>query len=140
MSFNEKSSLAMLTIIGVVYGWYFLLVFGQVADTPAREIAYRGLLLVSVVTLIVLAIVSHIVLAIVSYRDLDARDDERDTLVRLRGERVGGWIVSVAAFVALWLAVADLASFWIANTILFGLVVGEMAEQATMVWHYRRGV
>ena len=38
------------------------------------------------------------------------------------------------------LAVADVASFWIANTILFGLVVGEMAEQAAMLWHYRRGV
>jgi hypothetical protein len=42
MTFPEKSALTMTGILVVVFGWYFTLVLGPIADSPAREIAYKG--------------------------------------------------------------------------------------------------
>ena len=140
MTFHEKSAATMLGLLSIVYGWYFIGVFGQLADAPAREIAFRGMLLASVVVLVVLAVASHIVLAIASYRDLDVPTDERDRLITMRAERFGGWFVAGGATLGLLLIIADVESFWTANAILAGLVIGQIVEYASMLISYRRGI
>ena len=139
MSFQEKSAWIMLTFVVLVYGWYFTVVFGDVAAQEAvRDIAYKGLMLVTVVVLTVLAALSHIVIAVASPRDAD-KTDERDKEINRLGEYAGGYVIGVGALVALGLAMYEVEYFWIANAILAGLVLSEIVSGVTKIVFYRRG-
>lgn len=138
MSFQEKSTLAMTVILTLVFGWYFVLVLGSIADTPARDIAYTGLMVGVIATLTVLAIVSHVVLAIADREQLDDAD-ERDRLVGWRAGNVGGYVLAVGVFAGIGLAMVRADQFWIAQVLIAGLVLAEIVEGVTKLILYRRG-
>ena len=92
----------------------------------------------AVVPLVVLTVISHIVLALVNPREAGAYD-ERDRLITLRGEHVGGFVLAVGVFVSLVLAMAESPSFWIANALLLGWVLAELTAGAIRIVPYRRG-
>ena len=71
---------------------------------------------------------------------LDVPTDERDRLITMRAERYGGWFVAGGATLGLLLIIADVESFWTANAILAGLVIGQIVEYASMLISYRRGI
>ena len=98
--------MAMTGPLAVVYG--------------ADEIVYQPLLIVAIVPLVVLAVVSHVAIALANPKEADA-SDERDRLIALRGERVGGYVLAVGVFGGLVLAMA------------------ELVEGATKIGLYRRG-
>lgn len=140
MSFQEKSIALMVVIMVVEYGWYFTLVVGQldtadVGGFPHR--GYQGPLLVTVVALVILAVVGHILFAVLPPHEED-RSDERDHLVNMRGEMVGGYVLGTAAFAALVLAMIEAEYFWIANSVLLGLVLSEVVAGVTKLALYRR--
>ncbi|NND43767.1 MAG: hypothetical protein HKN58_00485 [Xanthomonadales bacterium] len=139
MSFQEKSCWAMLVIIAGVYGWYFSSVFDQLGSVALGEIAYRGPMLYTVVLLIVLAIVAHILIAVTAPKDADA-SDERDRSINRYGEYIGGYVLGSGALTALGMAMFELPHFWIANVILAGLVLSEIASLLTRIVLYRRGL
>jgi hypothetical protein len=139
MSFQEKSTALMLGIIAVVYGWYFVVVGSQLRNTAVTEIGYKAVMLVTVVAVVVLAIVGHVLIVAVAPRDADA-SDERDRLIDLRGEGIGGYVLGTAAVAGLLLAVAELDFFWIANVLLAGLVLSEVASGVAKLVYYRRMV
>lgn len=140
MSFQEKSAWIMLALVALVYGWYFAVVFDVAASQEAvvRDIAYRGMMLVTVVVLTVSAAVSHIVIAVASPREAD-KTDERDKEINRHGEYIGGFVLGVGALVALGLAMFEVDHFWIANAILAGLVLSELVSGVTNIVLYRRG-
>jgi hypothetical protein len=121
VSFQEKSAIAMT-------GAYFAIVGRWLTVTPADEIVYQPLLIVATVPLVVLAVVSHVAIALANPKEADAYD-ERDRLIALRGERVGGYV----------LAMAELAPFYIAHALLLAWVLAELGEGATKIVLYRRG-
>jgi len=61
MTFKEKNTLTMTAILVLVFGWYFTLVLGQIARSPARDVAYTALMAGVVVLQVILAVVSHVV-------------------------------------------------------------------------------
>lgn len=138
MSFQEKSTLAMTGVMVLVFGWYFTLVLRELAETPAGEIAYQGLMIPVIVLLVVLAAVTHAVIAMSAPADADVRD-ERDRVIGLRGQRVAGYVLAVGSVSGLGLAMVEADAFWIAQVLLAGLGAAQIAEGLTMLALYRRG-
>lgn len=138
MSFQEKSAWVMLTLVVLVYGWYFATVLGEVPSAAVAEIPYRGAMLATVLVLVALAAVTHVIIAMASPADAD-KSDERDLSINRYGEYVGGYVLGAGALVALGLAMFEVEHFWIANAILAGLVLSEIVSGATKVFLYRRG-
>lgn len=103
------------------------------------EIAYRGMLLATVLALGFLAIISHIVIAVVNPKDAETAD-VRDREINRFGEYVGGYVLGAAAFPALVMAVLETDHFWIANVILAGMVLSELVSLGTRLVLYRRGI
>jgi hypothetical protein len=137
MSFQEKSTALMLAILVVVYGWYFVVIVSMAQSSPIEEISYQPLMLVTMAALAVLAVVGHIFLAVVPPYDGD-RADERDRLVDLKGEWIGGFILGTGAVTGLFLAMAEMDWFWIANILLAGLVLSEVVTSVAKLVYYRR--
>jgi len=138
MTFQEKSTLTMTAILVLVFGWYFTLVLGPIARSPAREVAYTGLMVAVVVLLVILAGVSHAALAIL-FRSQANVDDERDRLIALRSGRVAGYVLVTGVCAGIWLAMIQSDTFWIAQALIGALVVAEVTEGVTRLVLYRRG-
>ncbi len=139
MSFQEKSAWAMSVILSVVSGWYLAVVLREVASEGIEDVAYQGLVLVAVIAVVVVAVVAHVAIAWAATEDVD-KTDVRDREINRYGEYVGGFVLSAGAVVALGLAMIEVAHFWIANAILAGLVLGQLASLVTRIVLYRRGV
>jgi len=138
VSFQEKSAIAMIGALAVVYGAYFAIVGRWLTVAPADEIAYQPLLIVAIVPLVVLAVVSHVAIALANPKEAGA-EDERDRLIALRGERVGSYVLALGVFGGLVLAMAELPPFYIAHALLLAWVLAELVEGATKLVLYRRG-
>lgn len=139
MSFQEKSTWIMMVIMLAVYGWYFAVVFGQVAEADLGQIAYQGLMLATVLALVVLAAVSHIMVAVADPKGAD-KADVRDREINRYGEYIGGYVLGAGALGALALAMLEFDQFWIANAILASLVLSELVSLGTKIVLYRRGL
>lgn len=139
MSFEEKSNLLMLAAVIVVYGWYTAAIVSTASDTPIAEIVYQPLMIIVVVPLVVIAIIGHAVIAALSPSEA-GKHDERDRVINVRAERIGGYVVGSAAFTALVVTMMELDNFWIAQVLLAGLVLSEIVEGTWRAVLYRRGV
>ncbi len=138
MSFQEKSTVAMTGALIVVYGAYFAVVGAWLASTPTDEIVYQPLMVVAIVPLVVLIVLSHAVIAVAKPKEANAYD-ERDRIVALRGDRLGGHTLAVGVFVGLVLAMAEVSPFFIAHGLLLAWVLAEITGNATKLILYRRG-
>jgi heme/copper-type cytochrome/quinol oxidase subunit 2 len=138
MSFKAKTTAIMLVALTIVYGWYFIQLLPEIAETPVAEIGYQGAMLATVVLFVILFVVGMIILAVVDRRQADD-EDERDRLIERRGDQVGGYVLAVAALVGMGLAMVEGAYFWIANALLAGLVLSELVKGIVMLSAYRRG-
>ena len=78
-------------------------------------------------------------IAILSPKEADAAD-ERDRLIELRGDQRGGFLMTVALFSTMGLAMTGASVFWIAHGALAGLVVSELVKAVSKLIDYRRGV
>lgn len=139
MSFQARSTLVSVLVFLGVYGWYFGRVFSAAQAGPVEAIDYQPLLLVMVGVLVALAVATHIVLAVMSPKGAD-QTDERDRLIELRGEQKGSLVLSVFVLGALALAMLEREPFWIAHTLLGGLVLAEVVKGAFKLLDYRPGV
>ena len=138
MSFKAKTTAVMLVTLTIVYGWYFIQLLPQIAETPVAVIGYQGAMFATVVLFVILFVVGMIVLAVVDRRQADD-EDERDQLIERRGDQVGGYVLAVAVLVGMGLAMVEGAYFWIANALLAGLVLSELVKGIVMLSAYRRG-
>src|ERR1041384_3520249 len=97
MTFREKSILAQILSIVVVYGAYTIQLWGR-APTPGGAF---GFLIGVTVLMSVIGIVSHLVLAL---RHAPEKADERDRAVHLRGSRNAYPVLAVGIWCVLMLA------------------------------------
>jgi hypothetical protein len=139
MTFQEKSTLTMTAILVLVFGWYFALVLGPIAGSPAREVAYTGLMVAVVVLLVILAAASHVVLAI-AFRSQANGYDERDRLITLQSGEIAGYILAVGVCAGIGLAMMQSDTFWIAQALIGALVIAEVTEGVSKLVLYRRGL
>jgi hypothetical protein len=144
MNFHEKSNMAMLAIMIVVYGIYFgqaLLSIVSAGVPPAEALAAtNALMVVTVGAVTVLAIIAHIIIAVLAPSEADDARDERDKLMEMRGDQRGGVVMTIFALGALLIAMLDMPAYLIANTVLAGLVASEIVKGVSKMIGYRRGV
>lgn len=138
MSFQEKSAIAMTAILVAVYGVYFAVVVSWMGAAPIDEIVYQPLMVAVVIPLTILAVISHIVLALLDRKGANA-NDERDRLISLRSERLGGYVLAVGVFAGLVLAMMEQPGFFIAHALLLFWVLAEIIDGVVKVYLYRRG-
>ncbi|WP_421785598.1 hypothetical protein [Hyphobacterium sp.] len=139
MSFREMSTWVLLAVTVIVYGLYFNITIGDALANGVPEVADNVRLFGAVVLMVILTIVAHIVMAVLSPKGSEEAD-ERDKLIELRGDQRGGFVMAVALFSTLGLALAGASVFWIAHVALAGLVASEIVKALTKLIDYRRGV
>jgi hypothetical protein len=123
----------------VVYGWYFVTVATLARDSPVSDVGYQAIMAITVVALVVLAVIGHVVIALIDPAGSD-ENDERDRAISRYGESWGGVVLGVGAVCALGMAMVEFDYFWIANTLLAGLVLAELTAMVTRLVLYRRGL
>jgi hypothetical protein len=138
VTFQEKSAIAMTGALAVVYGAYFVVVARWLAATSPDDIVYQPLMIIATVPLVIIAVVSHIVIAVMNPKEADAYD-ERDRMITLRAERIGGFVLAAGVFVGLVLAMAELPPFFIAHALLLAWVLAEITDGVTKIVLYRQG-
>jgi len=139
MSFREKSTWVLLALTVIVYGWYFATTLGAALGAGVPPVADNVRLFGAVVIMVGLTLIAHIMIAILSPKEADTAD-ERDRLIELRGDQRAGYVMAVALFSTLGLALAGASVFWIAHGALAGLVISELVKAVTKLIDYRRGV
>jgi len=139
MSFKARTTAVMLVVVLIVYGWYFAQVLLDAASTPVDEIPYQGLLFATVVILVILFTIGVAVMAALARREANEDEDERDRLIEMRGAQVSSYVLLVAVLVAMALAMVEGEQFWIAQLLMAGLVLSEVAKSVVMLARYRRG-
>jgi hypothetical protein len=157
MSFKEKSiwgTLVAVTLVAVLYFWTVV----QMLGAGAVDLVTLGKLAVGLtIFFIIVEIVFHSVLAMWSPRESEAGEDERDRLIELKGERVGGALLGTGvAFTIGHIALNALigsapgvppaltelvssSHFVTANLLLFSLTVSEIGKYISQLVYYRRG-
>lgn len=139
VSFQAKSTVVTMIAMVGAYGWYGVTVSRLATDSPVSAISYQPLVFIVAVPLVVLATIGHIAISALNPSEADS-SDERDREIARRGGVVGGWVVSAAALAALFASMAELDYFWLAQLLIAGLVLAELADGAWRLVLYRRGV
>ena len=149
LSFREKSAVASLVAVLIVYGGYFADLLGGEAERTLSAMLYTSIGVV--ISLIVIQVVFHILLAMFGADDAEAPADERDRLIDARAARIAYSVLSVGAVIILGRilfrgamdeasAVAEVTLFEVANLLLFFLVLAEICQYGARVYFYRRGI
>ncbi|MGO1630199.1 hypothetical protein [Microbacterium sp.] len=131
---GERS--AWIQLIVAVIGWaaYAAVVLIRRGSAPLAEAAYAVPLLVTAASVVVVSVALHAALGA-----FGGTRDERDLLIEKWAERIGHAFAVLGAVIALSLALAEAAHFWIANTIAIGLVASLVFASIARIWAYRKG-
>lgn len=139
MSFEEKRNWVYLGATVVAYVVYVTMVIGRARGGPLTEASYAWPMIWSVALAIGATIVGTILATVTAPREA-GKKDERDASIHRYGEVIGYTAFSVGVLVALGLTIAEVAHFWIGNTIyLAGVLAAQIATAAKLVM-YRRGL
>jgi amino acid transporter len=143
MSFREKSlwvMVAALLLASFFYGHAVAYVSHEQFETvpwhAMRVLAPMVVLFhVAVAVLVLFAVVGHAVIALLDRR---TTEDERDRLIALKGARVGGIVLAVGVFLALWLAVASTGNFWFTQILLGFWVMAQLTDYTVQLNLHKR--
>ena len=144
-SYYERSAwiqlaalLAVLSVAGAVVG--------SMLNRGDSDIAsYGWVYLIAYVALIIVVIVGHIGMSILSVtlgnEDAETLDkaDERDKVISWRANAYTSWIVGATVAIAVIMLVFDASPIWVANVLVAGSFVAEIAKQLVQLFWYRVG-
>lgn len=136
MSFEEKSTWAVLAAMILTYGGYYYDVF--ITQGGVMYDGYQARMIGMVVVLIVLLIIGHVAIAIFEPKGA-GESDERDRRINYFGEYVGGFALGAVTLTVLGMAMLEIPHFYIAHALLGGLVLSEIVTSLAKIWRYRRG-
>ena len=131
MSFKEFSSWVVLLAVG----WLFMDVALPLFE--ARSFDGDQGMIGSVIAFIVILVIAHIVIGMI--RRPAQEEDERDHLIELRAERIGGFALGAVIVCGMLLALRT-EDFRTANFLFLALIFSEIAKRVWQVILYRRGV
>ena len=139
MSFRDKSSLITIVALLIASVVYVVALVAVADGGPVVDVPYQPFMIGFVVVLALLSVVGQVVLAITAPREAQAPADERERLIAWRSGSVSGYVLAVAAFVAIALSMAEVDWFWIANSVLALWVLAEIVSGAMALTLSRRG-
>ena len=140
MSSNEKSAWIMVVVTIGVYATYLAIVLGRAENTTLADVSYVSTMLWAIGGFIPLAILGHIVVAAASPKDTeDFKKDERDRRIDRLSEYSAHSFVLIGGGSALFLAMAEVNHFWIANVIFLAFTLSSLFSSVRKIVAYRRG-
>jgi hypothetical protein len=149
LSYQEKSALASLVAVLVVY-WYY---FGEVRELMRNDqldaASALGLMIGAVVVLVIIEVVFQILISAISR---STATDERDKLIFAKAARNSGILLG-AGTITLILAIlaseirgglgdpeTQLTPILIAQWLILLMVMAQIFEYLSQIFYYRRGV
>jgi hypothetical protein len=140
MPANEKSAWTMVVVTIGVYGIYLAIILGRAENLPFVDVPYVATMLWSMGAFIPAAILGHIVLSIATYKSPeDFKKDERDRMIHRLSEYSAHSMVSIGGAAALFMAMAEVNHFWIANAMFLAFSLSSLYSAARKIVAYRRG-
>lgn len=144
MNFKEATAYILLTAIGLSGVWYVRAMAGLASLGPASvpPPALNSVLVVAVIGFVALVVAGHVLVAIaqaIDNREVDDFADERDRLIDLKGEQLGGFVLGGCVLLALGLILSEQPMFWTVNALVAGLFVGEAVKQLRILAGYAFG-
>lgn len=149
LSYQEKSALASLVAVLVVYWYYFGEVRELIRNDQLDAASALGLMIGAVVVLVIIEVVFQILIAAISR---STATDERDKLISAKAARNSGILLGAGA-VSLVLAilgselrgglgdaVVTLTPILIAQLLILLMVMAQVFEYLSQIFYYRRGV
>ena len=144
MSFKEKSLLASLGVTLLVFGWYFYQVFSNQMFNIGHEFTFNDIF-----KPIILFVVLEIIIQ--SFLAGKNKEDERDALIELTSYRNSYWVLSVGVWFLLiqllyvgsggWYDILENSSTaFISHLLLLFVVLAEVTNFITQLYHYRKGI
>lgn len=143
MSFWEKSTLAVLAGIVLVYGWYGFQVMGLINSGETDLSAIRWLIFTTIVALIVIVAAAHIVIAILEQKqrgEIDDGYDEREQLIEHRSNSMHTYTLSAGVVITIGFALYDASIFTIVNMLIGFHAAADIIKLSAKLIDYRRGV
>ncbi len=147
LTFKEKSTWGLLLSIIALSYYYFPAALEVVANAPAGAgvMGLMGLSLVGVVAFVIFQIVYHILIAASSPAKVS--EDERDSLIDLKAERIGSFALGFALILiigriaasAMSAELVEPSTALIAVWILAALTLSEVIKLIAVVVYYRIG-
>lgn len=140
MSFHEKTNLAVLVILAIVFGGYFYTVAGHLlSDAPPPDLStVWGGLLRMVIVLVVLMVAFHVTATVFASKNAD-QADERDRSIEIKAEARSGLVLGAGIVWTLVLLFRGAEPYWIAQALLATLVASEIAKSVMRAIAYRVG-
>jgi hypothetical protein len=138
MPWEEKSAWSMGIVTVATYTGYLTIILGRAGQTPLVDVPYAGTLLWTIGAAIVAAIAVHIILAISNPQEA-GKKDQRDKEIYRFGEYVGQSVVVAGGVAVMFMAMAEMDHFWIANTIYLGFILSGILSSVAKIASYRRG-
>lgn len=144
MSFREKSLWVMLSALVLAtffYGHAVAYVNHEQFETMpwlAMKVDAPMVVMFHIAVAILVAIIGlgHLMIFLFDRR---TEADERDRLIELKGERVGGFVLATGVFFSLWLAVISTGNFGFTQLLLAFWVLAQMTDYAVQIWQHRQG-
>lgn len=144
MSFREKSLWVMLTAL-VLAAFFYGHAVAYVSHEQFETVPWRAMTVhapvvvlfhIAVAVLVAIIGLGHLLIFLFDRR---TEADERDRLIELKGERVGGFVLATGVFFSLWLAVASTGNFAFTQLLLGFWVLAQITDYAVQLWLHRRG-
>lgn len=139
MTFEERNTWIFAVTTAASYLVYVAVILARAKGLPLAQVAYVGPMLWTIGSAIGASIAGSILSGIVGGRDC-GKKDARDREIHRFGEYVGGSLVAVGAAAALFLSMAEVAYFWIANAVYLCCALATLLASVTKIVAYRRGV
>jgi hypothetical protein len=130
MGFREKSILAQLAAILVVYSYFGIQLWGK----PLTPIAATAALIGITILMILILIVAHIVIRFYSRPE---RPDERDHVIALRGSRNGYNALIAGVWCVLLLSISHAPYGYLFLAINAAVALAELVRLGSQLFYYR---
>lgn len=148
MSYQEKQAITTLASTLAIFGLYCLYVVGRVQSgmwdmaDPLRFWATVFLVMIpwQVGLQVLIMIVFAIAVKVATNDDPPSRDDEMDTLIKLRSTAYSYYAFSGAFVVAMILAVVGFGTHVFFGVVLGAWIISSVVEQSARIFYYRRGI
>ncbi|MDD2575352.1 MAG: hypothetical protein PHD47_02655 [Acholeplasmataceae bacterium] len=165
MTFKEKKSLVSILVSTLLIIAYIIfttlryqeghLPFDNYQLWAITLLAFGGIYIISYIVIhIIFYIVTSVSMAVkeqiktgkVNEIDLEQKiktemnDDEMDKIISLKAQRVSSIVTSFIIFIGVVLIAFNLEIVLLINMILFGGFLGNIAEELTKIYYFKRGV
>jgi hypothetical protein len=132
MTFREKSTVAQIAAILLVYGFFAVRFWGQ----PLTHGAPAAILIGITVCMILISVPAHIAFAI---QRKPEKPDERDAVVEVRGTRNGYFALGVGVWIILFMIMLQTSYGLLFCAALGAFALAELVRLGSQLYYYRLG-